>query len=150
MLVDTRSMEVKVLVGSASFHNTAILGQVDGTLSYRSPGSALKPFIYALALDQGLIHPNTVLKDVPQSYGSYNPENFDKDFNGPIKAKDALILSRNIPAVTLAEQLRKPSLYEFLQQAGINHLKSEKFYGLALALGGAEINMQELTELYAV
>ncbi len=149
MLVDTRNMETKVLLGSANFYNTAIQGQINGTKTKRSPGSALKPFIYALAIDQGLIHPNTVLKDVPHSFGHYNPENFDNDFAGPIKAKDALTLSRNIPAVALAEQLKHPTLYEFLQQAGITHLKPESYYGLALVLGGTEVSMQEMVELYA-
>lgn len=149
LLVDTRSMEVKALLGSAGFMNTAIAGQIDGTHIRRSPGSTLKPFIYALAIDQGLIHPNTVLRDVPHSFGSYNPENFDNDFAGPIKAKDALVLSRNIPAITLADQLREPSLYQFLQQADVQHLKSEAYYGLSLVLGGAELSMQELSGLYA-
>lgn len=150
MLVDVTTMETKALVGSANFYNRTISGQIDGTETWRSPGSTLKPFIYALALDQGLIHPNTLLKDVAHSFGSYNPENFDNDFTGAIKAKDALILSRNIPAVTLASQLRQPTLYQWLQQANIKHLKAENYYGLALALGGAEISMQELTSLYAV
>jgi penicillin-binding protein 1C len=149
MLIDTRTMETKALLGSADFFNTAIGGQIDGTMTKRSPGSALKPFIYALAIDQGLIHPDTVLKDVPHSFGSYNPENFDNDFVGPIKAKDALILSRNIPAIYLADKLKHPSLYEFLQQAGITNLKSESYYGLALVLGGAELSMQELMSLYS-
>ncbi len=149
MLVDTRTMETKALLGSAQFSNTSIQGQIDGTLTERSPGSTLKPFIYALAIDQGLIHPATVLKDVPRSFGSYNPENFDNDFVGPIKASDALVLSRNIPAIFLADQLHQPSLYEFLQRAGITHLKSARHYGLALVLGGAELSMQELVGLYA-
>lgn len=149
LLVDTRDMGIKAMLGSADFYKHSIEGQINGTAVRRSPGSALKPFIYALALDQGLIHPATVLKDVPRSFGSYNPENFDNDFAGPIKAKEALILSRNIPAVTLADQLKHPSLYEFLQQAGIQHLKSESYYGLALALGGAELSMRELVGLYA-
>jgi penicillin-binding protein 1C len=150
LLVDSRDMGVKALLGSAGFFNHAIGGQIDGTEMKRSPGSTLKPFIYALALDQGLIHPATVLKDVPHSFGSYNPENFDNDFAGPIKAKDALVLSRNIPAVYLADQLDHPSLYDFLQSAGISNLKSESYYGLALVLGGAELSMQELVKLYAV
>ena len=150
LLVDTRDMRVKGMVGSADFFNSKIDGQVNGTLALRSPGSTLKPFIYGLALDQGLIHPNTVLKDVPRSFGSYNPENFDYDFVGPIKAKDALVLSRNIPAIYLADQLSSPNLYQFLQKAEIRHLKSESFYGLALVLGGAELSMQELTSLYAM
>lgn len=149
MLIDSRDMSVKALLGSANFFNPAISGEINGTETKRSPGSTLKPFIYALALDQGLIHPGTVLKDVPHSFGSYNPENFDNDFVGPIKAKDALILSRNIPAVYLADQLQHPSLYEFLQTAEVSQLKPQAYYGLALVLGGAEVTMQELVRLYA-
>nr|WP_232001670.1 penicillin-binding protein 1C [Legionella spiritensis] len=149
MLVDTRTMGVKALTGSASFFNAAIDGQINGTDIKRSPGSTLKPFIYALALDQGLIHPATVLKDVPHRFGSYNPENFDYDFMGPVKAKDALILSRNIPAVDLANQLTNPTLYEFLEDARVSSLKPASYYGLALSLGGAELSMKELTTLYA-
>ncbi|MFZ2314429.1 MAG: penicillin-binding protein 1C [Gammaproteobacteria bacterium] len=149
LLIDTSDMGIKAEVGSANFFKKEIGGQINGTQIKRSPGSTLKPFIYALALDQGLIHPATVLKDVPHSFGSYNPENFDYDFMGPIKAKDALILSRNIPAVYLADQLKHPSLYEFLQQAQIQDLKSEQYYGLSLVLGGAELTMHELVELYA-
>ncbi len=150
LLVDTRDMSVKSLVGSADFFNRSIEGQINGTDIKRSPGSTLKPFIYGLALDQGIIHPDTVLKDVPHSFGSYNPENFDYDFMGPIHAKDALVLSRNIPAVYLADQLSHPNLYELLEQAHVSQLKPESYYGLALVLGGAEITMQELTGLYAM
>ena len=149
MLVDSRNMEVKALVGSANFFDKTINGQVNGTKAKRSPGSTLKPFIYALALDQGLIHPDTVLKDAPSSFGAYTPENFDNDFMGPIKAKDALTLSRNIPAVYLANQLKNPTLYQFLQQANVSQLKPEKDYGLALVLGGAEVTLEELVSLYA-
>jgi len=150
LLVDTRNMAVKALVGSANFFDSSISGQINGTEIKRSPGSALKPFIYALALDQGLIHPNTVLKDVPHSFGSYTPDNFDYDFMGPIKAKDALVLSRNIPAIYLAEALTKPNLYQLLEEAEVSNLKPAAYYGLALALGGAELSMQELTSLYAM
>lgn len=150
LLIDTRDMGIKGLVGSADFFDSSIQGQVNGTEARRSPGSTLKPFVYALAFDQGLIHPNTVLKDVPRSFGHYNPENFDYDFMGPIKAKDALILSRNIPAIQLASQLNNPTLYELLVAANIQQLKSETFYGLALTLGGAELSMQELASLYAM
>ncbi len=112
MLVDSRSMEVLAQVGSANFASVAIDGQVDGTRSPRSPGSTLKPFVYALAMDQGLIHPLTMLKDAPRSFGAFNPENFDREFVGPIKATDALARSRNIPggdarvAVARADALR--------------------------------------------
>jgi len=98
-------MDVLAQVGSADFFNEQISGQVDGTRSPRSPGSTLKPFVYALALEQGLIHPLSILSDAPHSFGEYNPENFDREFLGPIHATDALARSRNIPAVALAARL---------------------------------------------
>ena len=150
LLVDRRSLEVKALLGSADFFDASLPGQVDGTLARRSPGSTLKPFIYGLALDQGLMHPQTMLKDAPSSFGPYHPENFDGDFLGPIKAKDALIRSRNIPAVQLASQLAQPSLYDFLKDAGVALPQAEEHYGLGLALGAAEVSMRELVELYAM
>ena len=149
MLVDTRDVSVKALLGSADFWKQNISGQINGTTMKRSPGSTLKPFIYALALDQGLIHPATILKDVPTSFGAYDPENFDKDFFGPVSAKTALNLSRNIPALDLANKLHDPTLYQFLKRAEINDLKNDSNYGLSLVLGGAEISMQELVALYA-
>lgn len=148
LLVDRRTMEVLASVGSAGFFNAAIEGQVDGTRAKRSPGSALKPFIYALALDQGLIHPLTLLKDTPGGWRGFNPENFDRDFMGPVKARDALILSRNVPAVHLASEL-KPSFHAFLKEAGIAGLRDEEHYGLSLVLGSAEVTMEELVRLYA-
>lgn len=150
MLVDARNMEVKAAVGSVDFFNRTIQGQMNGTDMKRSPGSTLKPFIYGLALDQGLIHPNTVLKDVPHRFGAYNPENFDGDFLGPVTAKDALVFSRNIPAIDLANQLKHPDLYTLLEQAQVSRLRPASFYGLSLALGGAELSMRELVSLYAM
>ncbi len=150
ILVDTRDMGVKALVGSADYFDKALQGQVNGTLARRSPGSTLKPFIYALGFDQGVLHPQTVLRDVPTSFGPYTPENFDGRFLGPITATDALNRSRNIPAVWVAAQLHSPDLYQFLQEAGIGHLASEQHYGLALVLGGGEVSMQELAGLYAM
>jgi penicillin-binding protein 1C len=101
-------------------------------------------------MDQGLIHPLSILKDAPQSFGSYNPENYDREFIGPIRAADALARSRNIPAVELSSRLAHPVLYEFLKKAGVRLPHDEKFYGLTLPLGGAEVTMQELVRLYAV
>src|SRR5947208_1817331 len=110
LLVDTRTMDVVAQIGSADFHKTDINGQVDGTRSPRSPGSTLKPFVYALALEPGLIHPLSILADGPRSFGEYNPENFDREFLGPIRAGDALARSRNVPAVELASHLVHPTL----------------------------------------
>lgn len=150
VLVDVSSMAVKGLVGSADYRNEAIGGQVNGVFAKRSPGSTLKPFIYGLALDQGLIHSASVLRDVPTSYGGFSPENFDGRYSGPVAAEDALIRSRNVPAVDLAARLSRPSLYDFLKLAGVERLQSEAHYGLALVLGGGELTPEELVRLYAM
>jgi len=150
MLVDTRDMGVKAAVGSADFFNDAIAGQVNALAAKRSPGSTLKPFIYALAIDQGLIHPLTVLKDSAQSFGAYTPENADGRFVGPLIATEALNRSRNVPAIALASQLGKPGLYDFLRAAGVSRLAPENHYGLALVLGGGEVTMEELAQMYAM
>lgn len=150
MLVDCGSMEVAALVGSASFYNNFIQGQIDGTAIPRSPGSTLKPFIYGLALDQSLIHSMSLLADAPKSFGGYDPQNFDRGFTGPVHAAAALRNSRNLPAINLAERLAGSGLYGFLTDAGIRLPKNADYYGLALTLGGAEISMRDLATLYAM
>src|ERR1700704_1004555 len=149
LLIDFKTMEVLAQIGSSDFSKIEIQGQVDGTRRPRSPGSTLKPFVYALALDQGKIHPLTLLKDAPRTFGDYNPENFDREFLGPIRASDALARSRNVPAVTLASELSHPAFYEFLRNAGVALPKPASFYGLSLTLGGAEVTMEDLVRLYA-
>jgi penicillin-binding protein 1C len=150
LLLNYKTMKIESMVGSADFFNKAIAGQVNGTLAKRSPGSTLKPFVYGLAMDEGKIHPMSLMKDSPVRFGGFTPENYDKQFLGPILARDALIQSRNVPAVELQAQLSKLSFYGFLKKAGISDLKDESFYGLALALGGGELTMLEITELYAM
>lgn len=149
LLLDSQTMAIKAMMGSADYFNQQIQGQVNGTLAKRSPGSTLKPFIYGLGIDQGILHPMTILKDVETNFGFYTPENFDRNFKGPISATEALIRSRNIPAVYVASKLKNPSFYQFLQQTHIEHLASEEHYGLALVLGGGEVTPQELASLYA-
>lgn len=150
LLVDSRDMGIRALVGSADYYNREIQGQVNGTNAKRSPGSTLKPFIYALGMEQGVLHPMTILKDVPSSFGAYAPENFDRRFLGPVTATDALNFSRNIPAVYVASQLREPTFYQFLSLSGIANMASENHYGLSLVLGGGEVTAQELAKLYAL
>ncbi|MCB1611200.1 MAG: penicillin-binding protein 1C, partial [Xanthomonadales bacterium] len=150
MLVDARDMGVRALVGSADYGNAAIAGQVNGAAAKRSPGSTLKPFIYGLAIDQGILHPATVLRDVPSAFGPFTPENFDGHFLGPVTATEALVRSRNIPAVLVAARLHRPSFYDFLRSAGISRMASAEHYGLALVLGGGEVTMEELVQLYAL
>jgi len=150
ILVDYRTMQAIAYVGSAEYFNTGIDGEVNGLRGERSPGSALKPFIYALAIDQGLIHPQTMLKDTALRIAEYDPENFDREFLGPIDATDALVRSRNVPAIELADMLEPPGFYGFLKRAGVRNLREESFYGLALALGGVDITMEEMASLYAM
>lgn len=150
LLLDWRTSEVLAHVGSADFHSVSICGQVDGTRARRSPGSTLKPFVYALALDQGVIHPDSIVLDAPRSFAGYNPENSDREFAGPIRASEALLRSRNVPAVTLTRELRTPSLYGLLAAGGVHLPHGEAWYGLSLTLGGAEVRMTELAHLYAM
>lgn len=149
LLVKRSNLDILAWLGSANFYNDAIQGQVDGVTALRSPGSALKPFIYALAMQQGIIHPQSLLVDLPRRYGGFNPENFDRQFVGPIHATAALVNSRNLPAVYLQSQLQQPDFYQWLTQAGVDLPQPAAYYGLALALGGMEISMQQLVQLYA-
>lgn len=150
MLVHAPSMEVLGYAGSADYLNARIQGFVNGLKARRSPGSTLKPFIYGLALDQGLITPDTLLKDAPLRIGEYQPENFERNYYGPLSATEALVRSRNIPAVALLARLQKPTLFQFLRQAGLRLPREESYYGLTLAVGGAEISMEELLVLYGL
>lgn len=150
ILLNYKTMEVKSLVGSADFFNDDIHGQVDGSQGKRSPGSTLKPFVYGLALDQGLIHSESVLKDSPIGFGSFSPENYDGQFKGPVAATDALINSRNVPAAYLASKISNPDLYGLLQRAGVKKMQARSHYGLSIVLGGVEVTMEELAALYAM
>jgi len=147
VLLHAPTGEIRASVGSADFHNVQIAGQVDGTRARRSPGSALKPFIYALALDAGIIQPQTLLDDAPRRFAGYNPENSDHQFMGPIAAGEALKLSRNIPAIELANRLPDGGLAGFLKTSGI--ALPERSHGLALAIGATELRLVDLARLYA-
>jgi penicillin-binding protein 1C len=149
LLIDTRDVSPRAWVGSADWFDNAIAGQVNGVLARRSPGSALKPFVYALALDQGLIHPMTLLKDIPKRFGAYAPENFDRNYLGPLSARDALVHSRNVPAVTLAAQLSQPDYYQLLKKAGVAKMLPPAHYGAVMVLGTLEVTMAEMAGLYA-
>lgn len=150
MLVDFTTMEVLASVGSSNFFNNDICGQINGVKSSRSPGSSLKPFVYALSFDQSLIHPLTLLKDTPTYYDNYKPENFDSRFAGVLSAKESLIKSRNVPVIFLASKLKNPNFYEFLQQTKISNLRKPETYGLSIVLGTVEVTLEELTTLYAM
>ena len=149
VVMDTQSREVLAMVGSHDFFDRRASGQINGTLAPRSPGSALKPFVYALGIEQGLITPETLLFDVPVTYSGYEPVNYDGTYNGYVTARQALARSLNVPAVNLHARLKNRTLHAFLKQAGISTLAPAKKYGLSMVLGGCEVNLLELTTLYA-
>ncbi|MDB6132859.1 MAG: penicillin-binding protein [Verrucomicrobiales bacterium] len=150
LLVHAPTREVRAWVGSADFFDADIQGQVDGVRARRSPGSVLKPFIYGLAIRQGLILPQTLVTDAPAVFRDYNPENYDRGFAGPIPAAEALYRSRNLPAIQLLSQLRKPDFYSFLKLGGVSLPHPAGHYGLALALGAEEVSVKEVATLYAM
>lgn len=150
MLIDFRTMEVLAAVGSSDFFDDRIGGQVNGMRAKRSPGSTLKPFLYGLAIDGGLIHPKTLLKDAPRRFAAYAPENFDRGFMGPVMAQDALIYSRNVPAIDLLSRIGHDNFHNFLLAGEVSRLRDADHYGLALILGGIELTMEELVRLYAM
>ena len=147
--MDTQSRHVLAMVGSHNFFDRKALGQINGTLAPRSPGSALKPFVYALAMEQGLVTPETLLFDVPVTHAGYEPVNYDGKYNGYVTTRQALARSLNVPAVNLNARLKNYTLHAFLKQAGISTLEPSKKYGLSMVLGGCEVNLLELTTLYA-
>jgi len=150
LVAELPDMKVRAYVGSAGYLRPEISGYVNGLAAQRSPGSLLKPFLYGLALDQGIIAPETMLRDVPIRLSSYVPENFEHNFLGPISASDALVRSRNIPALELFRALAPGSLYHLLGDAGVTRLKSEEYYGIALVLGGLGTTSEEIAQLYGV
>ena len=151
VIIDNRTQAVRALVGSQEFFAESGAGQVNGALAPRSPGSALKPFVYALAIDQGVASPRSLLNDVPVDYRGYKPVNYDETFNGAVTAEDALIRSLNVPAINLAAKLGGEPFYNTLKQGGLSTLdKPWAQYGLPIVLGGCEVSLLELTNLYSV
>lgn len=149
LVINNQTGAVEAYVGSADFGNTFDGGQVDGVRAVRSPGSALKPLLYALAFDRGLITPKAKLNDVPTNFGGYEPDNYDRHFNGPVTAEFALANSLNIPAVKLLRDVSTPSFVGALRQAGFRTVqKQADELGLSMILGGCGVTLEELTQAY--
>ncbi|MCB1358183.1 MAG: penicillin-binding protein 1C [Maritimibacter sp.] len=150
VVADHTTGEILASVGSAGYAQETRAGFVDMTRALRSPGSTLKPLVYALAFDEGLAHPQTMIDDRPMRFGSYAPENFDGQYRGPVSVEQALQLSLNIPAVALTAELGPPRLVAALRRAGAEPvLPGGAAPGLAVALGGVGVTAEDLTALYA-
>ena len=150
LVVNNRTRAVEAYVGSADFQDAAGQGQVDGVRAVRSPGSTLKPFLYALALDRGSITPKLKLPDVPTNFSGFRPENFDKSCAGEVTVERALIYSLNIPAVRVLADVGVSTFTDKLRQAGFKSVaRSAPSLGLSTILGGCGASLEELTGLYA-
>lgn len=149
LVVDNKSGMVKAYVGSPDFFDANRQGQVDGIAAPRSSGSILKPFLYALSIDEGLISPQSVIFDIPTYYDAFSPHNANEKFSGITTASNALISSLNVPAVRLLNSYGIYSFYLFLKEAGITTLfRTSDDYGLPIILGGSEVTPWDMAKLY--
>jgi penicillin-binding protein 1C len=150
LVADHTTGEVLAHVGSPDFSaQDGALGFIDMTAATRSPGSTLKPLVYGLAFDEGLVHPETLINDAPVTFGTYAPQNFDGEFRGMLTARDALMLSLNIPPVLLTHELGPARLMAGLRRAGAEPRLPTGQAGLAVALGGVGLSLLDLVQLYA-
>ena len=149
LVADHASGEILASVGSAGYQADLRQGFVDMTRALRSPGSTLKPLVYALAFDEGLGHPETMIDDKPMSFGAYAPQNFDKLYMGTIRMREALQLSRNIPVVELTDALGPAKLISAMEKAGMKPVFPGNQPGLAIALGGVGVTLTDMVQLYA-
>jgi len=149
LVADHASGEILGSVGSAGYQADLRQGFVDMTRALRSPGSTLKPLVYALAFDEGLAHPETMIDDRPMAFGAYAPQNFDKLYLGTIRMREALQLSRNIPVVALTEAMGPAKLISAMEKAGMQPVFPGDQPGLAIALGGVGVTLSDMVQLYA-
>jgi len=150
LVVDIATRGVRASIGSGGLDRTG--GWVDMTRALRSPGSSLKPFIYGIGFENGVIAPDTRLMDAPTRFGDYQPEDFDRVFHGEVSVKEALINSLNVPAVAVLNRIGPDAFEARLDGAGVHLVRPQTGLhdaGLALALGGEGIRLQDLAMLYA-
>ena len=149
VLADAQSGDIVAEVGSAGFFDEARFGWIDMTRATRSPGSALKPFIYGLAFEQGMVAQETIIADRPSSFAGYRPKNFDLAYQGDVPVRTALQMSLNVPAVHLLDAVGPARLATRLRHAGVDlALPRGEAPGLAIALGGAGVSLRDLVRLY--
>ena len=151
LVAENATGAVRAYIGSADYFADRRAGQVDLVRAVRSPGSTLKPFIYGMAFEDRLAHPDTLIADVPRRFGDYAPTNFDPEYSGDVTVREALIRSLNIPAVTVLDRLGPARLAARLRQAGaplVLHDPAEP-PGLPIALGGVGVSLWDLVTLYA-
>ncbi len=149
LVVETKTGKIRAYAGSQNYWDKKTNGQVNGVQAPRSTGSILKPLLYALSMDAGILIPQTLMKDVPTYFGSFSPENANEKYDGLVTAEDALVRSLNIPAVRLLNTYGVQEFYHFLKIAGVSTLfRDSEDYGLTLIIGGSEATLYDLVMLY--
>ncbi len=150
LVMENSPKKVRAYIGSANFWDNTRFGQVDMVQAIRSPGSTLKPFLYGMALEEGLIHSESLLIDAPQSFDGYQPGNFNQGFHGPVSAREALQQSLNVPAVGLLKRLGSHPFVSRLRHGGLKlTIPGEGRPNLAVILGGAGSNLESLVGAYS-
>ena len=147
LVVENKTRKIRAYIGSQDFYGEA--GRVDGVKAPRSSGSLLKPFLYALSMQEGLIIPQSQLQDIPTYYGAFSPHNASEMYDGIVTAHDALVRSLNVPAVRLLYTFGHYKFYNFMEQAGVSTLyRSADDYGLPMIIGGTEVNLWDMAAMY--
>ncbi len=149
VLIENDTGRVAAAAGSLDYFNSP-QGQVRGYEGLRQPGSTLKPFLYGLAVDRGIITPRRKLVDTPLSYRDFEPHNFDQNYRGLVSAEEALAYSYNIPFVRLLKKTGKNTFLQFMKDGGIDSLRENSHYGLSVILGACDVSLIDLTNLYRV
>lgn len=150
MMADSATGEIVAEIGAAAYFDAARWGWIDMTRQSRSPGSTLKPFIYGLAFEEGLVAQETIVEDRPADFFGYRPKNFDMSYQGDVSIRQALQLSLNVPAVRLLDSLGPARLMTRLRRAEVKpRLPTAEAPGLAIALGGVGTSLKDLVQLYA-
>jgi penicillin-binding protein 1C len=149
LVVENRGLQVRAYIGSVDFLDEQRFGHVDMVQARRSPGSTLKPFLYGFALEDGIIHSESLLVDAPQSFNGYRPENFADDFSGPVSVREALQRSLNVPAVEVLDRLGPEVLVARLRNGGLPlFLPAGAGPNLSIVLGGAAARLEDLVAAY--
>ncbi len=151
LVADHRNGEILVQISSPDFFDQKRKGEVDMVKALRSPGSTLKPFIYGLAFEAGVVHPASLIDDTPQDFAGYRPRNFDLTYQGTVSVAQALRLSLNIPAIKLLQSVGPDTLLARFRRAGVQaKLPKNQTVGLAIGLGGLGISLRDLVQLYTL
>lgn len=148
LVVDNKTYEVKVYIGSQNFYDFSTNGQVDGVIAKRSPGSVLKPFLYALVIDEGIAAPESKIPDIPLYFSNFSPQNASKKYYGLIEMREALIKSLNIPFVSLLKEYKDERFFYFLKEVLDFKDNNPSRYGLSLILGTKELSVENIAKLY--